>query len=101
MSRALCEAVMRIVPMIGITLGGLLLSSCAGTGHMIGETIPAWAGGLPADAPPRRGTPGYEAYIQQVDGDQAQPANAPPSQAPTATTPSPPKAPSRTDQPVR
>jgi hypothetical protein len=26
------------------------------------DLIPAWAGGLPADAPPRPGTPEYEAY---------------------------------------
>ncbi|WP_398468433.1 hypothetical protein [Tardiphaga sp.] len=26
------------------------------------DLIPSWAGGLPADAPPRPGTPEYEAY---------------------------------------
>lgn len=28
------------------------------------DLIPAWAGGLPADAPPRPGTPEYEAYLR-------------------------------------
>jgi hypothetical protein len=38
------------------------LSSCAGdrtTGERIAD-MPHWLGGLPADAPPRRGTPEYD-----------------------------------------
>jgi hypothetical protein len=94
------EVAICIVSIIGITLGGLLLSSCASTGHFIGDHLPEWAGGLPADAPPRRGTPGYETYIQHVDGDQAQPANAAPAQPSTATSPPPATARERIDQPV-
>jgi hypothetical protein len=89
--------------MIGITLGGLLLSSCSTTGNAIGDHLPAWAGGLPADAPPRRGEPGYDAYMRQVDGEQGQPANAPPGQAPNAAaTAGPPTRPPRAqaDQPI-
>lgn len=86
--------------MIGIALSGLLLSSCASAGHFIGDTLPEWAGGLPADAPPRRGTPGYQTYIQHVDGDQAQPANAAPAQTSTVATSPPPAAREQIDQPV-
>jgi hypothetical protein len=101
--RAKREAIMRIVSMIGITLGSLLLSSCGSTSSFIGDHLPEWAGGLPADAPPRRGEPGYQTYMQQVDGDQNAPANAtsPPPPAPAAANPPPPKAPGRVNQPVR
>jgi hypothetical protein len=94
---------MRIVLVIGITMGGLLLSSCGSTSSFIGDHLPEWAGGLPADAPPRRGEPGYQTYMQQVDGDQNAPANAasPPQQAPTTANSPPPKAPGRNNQPVR
>ena len=86
--------------MIGITLGALLLSSCGSTSNFIGDTLPEWAGGLPADAPPRRGTPGYQTYIQQVDGDRVPPANAPPPQASTPPNPPPPPAHGQVDQPI-
>lgn len=98
-SRCRREAVMRIASIISITLSGLLLSSCGSAGHFIGESIPVWAGGLPSDVPPRRGAPGYDTYIQHVDGDQAQPANAAPAQTSTVATP-PPKAREQVDQPV-
>jgi hypothetical protein len=44
----------------------LALSSCASGGRTPGEHIadmPYWMGGLPADAPPRRGTPEYDAML--------------------------------------
>jgi hypothetical protein len=95
------EPIMRIVSMIGITVGGLLLSSCASTGgNFIGDHLPEWAGGLPADAPPRRGTPGYQDYIRQVDGERSQPANAAPPQTSTPANAPSPKAPQQVDQPV-
>jgi hypothetical protein len=31
----------------------------------MGAYIPQWAGGLPADAPPRPGTPEYDAYMKE------------------------------------
>lgn len=30
----------------------------------MGDYIPQWAGGLPADAPPRPGTPQYDAWMR-------------------------------------
>jgi hypothetical protein len=86
--------------MIGITVLSLLLSSCGSTSNFVGDHLPAWAGGLPSDAPPRRGTPGYDSYIRQVDGEHGQPADAPPPQASPAQNPSPAKAPDQIDQPV-
>jgi hypothetical protein len=48
-----------------LCLAVLSLSSCAG-GRTVGEHIadmPPWMGGLPADAPPRRGTPEYDEFM--------------------------------------
>lgn len=48
-----------------------------------GDYIPQWAGGLPADAPPRPGTPQYDAWMKErerkrllpaADRDKEQPA---------------------------
>lgn len=49
------------------------------------DAIPAWAGGLPSDAPPRAGTPEYDAYMRERErkrllpaaerGDDAKPAS--------------------------
>jgi hypothetical protein len=40
----------------------------------IGDTIPQWAGGLPKDVPPRRGTPEYDAYMQERERKRTEPA---------------------------
>ena len=45
------------------------------------DHVPHWAGGTPADAPPRPGTPQYEEYRRQVEGNAAQ-AGAAPQPAP-------------------
>lgn len=41
-----------------------VLSSCTSAG--VGDYVPNWAGGLPKNAPPRPGTPEYDAYIQKL-----------------------------------
>jgi len=51
------------------------LSSCAGA-RTAGERIadmPHWMGGLPADAPPRRGTPEYDEMMTKRAQDAARP----------------------------
>jgi hypothetical protein len=82
------EAIMRIALMIGVVVGGLMLSSCASTGHFIADTLPPWAGGLPPDAPPRQGTPGYRDYLRGISGEDtaAAPATTAPATAVPATT---------------
>jgi hypothetical protein len=57
----------------------------------VSDAIPAWAGGIPADAPPRPGTLKYDEYMRERErmrllpaserdetskGDQAQPGQA-------------------------
>jgi hypothetical protein len=39
-----------------------LLVGCTTTGSNPVADMPAWMGGLPADVPPRPGTPAYEAW---------------------------------------
>jgi len=75
---------MRIVCVIGVVLGGVLLASCSSTGAVIGDNLPEWAGGLPKGTPPRRGEPGYDAYLREISGDRATAAPQ------TAAQPNPP-----------
>jgi hypothetical protein len=58
-----------------LCLAVLSLSSCAG-GRTVGEHIadmPPWMGGLPADAPPRRGSPEYDAWMAKRAQEAATP----------------------------
>jgi hypothetical protein len=60
------------------------LCGCASTRSLvsgtIADTIPEWAGGLPADAPPRPGTPGYEKFEKDLNAELAAPKNVKPAQ---------------------
>lgn len=40
----------------------------------MGDYVPQWAGGLPADAPPRPGTPQYDAYMKERERKRLLPA---------------------------
>jgi hypothetical protein len=57
---------------VALLILGTALASCASgayetnVGKVI-DTIPEWAGGLPKGAPPRPGTPEYEAYRKRID----------------------------------
>ena len=50
---------------------GLLMSGCAG-GKQIAD-IPHWMGGLPEGAPPRPGTPEYDAWMAKRAEEAARP----------------------------
>jgi hypothetical protein len=39
-----------------------------------GDYVPSWAGGLPANAPPRPGTPEYDAWAKENERRRAMPA---------------------------
>jgi hypothetical protein len=62
-----------LIPLIA-TAAALSLSSCASTGPNMGDLIPQWAGGLPADAPPRPGTPQYDAFMKERERRRQMPA---------------------------
>jgi hypothetical protein len=51
------------------------------------DLIPAWAGGLPADAPPRPGTAEYDAYVKQREAQKLMQTQGQPGPDP-ATSPS-------------
>jgi len=60
------------------SLAGLALCGCSSINEKlaagVGDTLPHWAGGLPADVPPRRGTPEYEAYMKEREKKRLEPA---------------------------
>jgi hypothetical protein len=80
---------MRLALMIGVAASALMLSSCASrSSNFIADNLPEWAGGLPPDAPPRQGAPGYPAYLRSISGEEgANTAAAPAPTAPAATAP--------------
>lgn len=55
--------------LLSCSLGGCGSISSFMAGGMA-DLIPAWAGGLPADAPPRPGSPEYDAYMKQRENAQ-------------------------------
>jgi hypothetical protein len=72
-----------IATIVALALAGFALGGCGTINEKLadgmGNYIPKWAGGLPADAPPRRGTPEYDAYIRETKEREAkrlQPAAA-------------------------
>lgn len=40
----------------------------------VSDAIPVWAGGMPADAPPRPGTPKYDEYMSERERRRLTPA---------------------------
>jgi hypothetical protein len=42
----------------------------------MGDVIPQWAGGLPADAPPRPGTAKYDEFMRERERKRLEPAPA-------------------------
>lgn len=57
-----------------LCLACVLLSSCAGKtpGEQFAD-MPHWMGGEPAGVPPRRGTPGYDAWMAARAEEAARP----------------------------
>jgi hypothetical protein len=61
----------------------ILAGSLSGCGNIneklaegIGDYVPRWAGGLPADAPPRPGTAKYEEFVKERERRRLEPAVA-------------------------
>ena len=72
-----------ITVIAAFALAATILGGCSSInerlGPVVGEAIPQWAGGLPKDVPPRRGTPEYDAYMQERERKRLEPA--PPANA--------------------
>lgn len=66
--------VRRVTALIGLSLVACSLAGCGSVSSFMAggmaDLIPAWAGGLPADAPPRPGTPEYDSYMRQREQQQ-------------------------------
>ena len=69
-----------IVAVVALALAGLALCGCASINEKVTsgvvDSIPQWIGGLPAGVPPRRGTPEYDAYMQERERKRLEPAVA-------------------------
>jgi len=69
-----------IVTITALALAGALIGGCSSINERIGpavaDTLPAWVGGLPKDAPPRKGTPEYDAFMKEQERKRLEPAPA-------------------------
>lgn len=71
--------VRQISLLIGIALQAWGLAGCGTINERVAggvsDMIPAWAGGLPADAPPRPGTAKYDEYMRERERKRLLPAS--------------------------
>jgi hypothetical protein len=65
-------------PVLSALLLAAALSGCGtineGMTAAMGDYVPQWAGGLPADAPPRPGTARYDAWMKEREKNRLLPA---------------------------
>ncbi len=73
---------MRFRPLAIAAAASLLATGLAGcasvnekVGAAMGDYIPQWAGGLPADAPPRPGTAKYDEWMKERERNRLLPAS--------------------------
>jgi len=65
----------RILVMLVIALCAPVLSACVTSGGVgVGDLVPHWAGGLPADAPPRPGSAKYDEWMAERERQRQIPA---------------------------
>ena len=64
----------RFVLLLTVLAAASCLSGCASSGSNVGDLIPQWAGGEPADVPPRPGTPKYDAFMKERERRRQMPA---------------------------
>ncbi len=67
-----------ISTIIALLLAGAAVSGCAGINEKaaaaMGDDVPQWAGGQPADAPPRPGTAKYDEFMRERERKRLMPA---------------------------
>jgi hypothetical protein len=67
-----------IVTVAALSLAGLAMAGCGTVNERVAagvsDAIPAWAGGLPADAPPRPGTAKYDEFMRERERRRLMPA---------------------------
>jgi hypothetical protein len=68
----------QIAALFAVALLAMGLSGCAGINEKfaagVSDAIPAWAGGMPADAPPRPGTAKYDEFMRERERKRLMPA---------------------------
>jgi hypothetical protein len=68
-------AIVLAVPLLVCGLGGCgTINEKLAAG--MSDAIPAWAGGMPADAPPRPGTAKYDEFMRERERKRLEPAPA-------------------------
>jgi hypothetical protein len=73
----------------GLVVAALVTCGLGGCGTINGylaaglsDVIPKWAGGLPADAPPRPGTAKYDEFMREQEEKRLRPAPEKPADSP-------------------
>jgi hypothetical protein len=70
----------QLAAVVALTLLAIGLGGCGTINEKItdgvGDYIPQWLGGLPADAPPRPGSPKYDEFMKQRERERLEPAPA-------------------------
>lgn len=81
-------------PVVTIIAAALACGSLAGCGAInervaagVSDAIPAWAGGMPADAPPRPGTAEYDEFMRERERKRLLPASEQVEEAKSPPTP--------------
>jgi pantoate kinase len=69
----------RLAALIASALLACSIVGCSSVNEKLsagmGDVIPQWAGGLPADAPPRPGTAQYDEYMKERERNRLLPAD--------------------------
>lgn len=67
-----------IATIVALSLAGFALAGCGTINEKlaagVSDAIPAWAGGIPADAPPRPGTAKYDEFMKERERKRLMPA---------------------------
>lgn len=85
----------QLLTCLAVLLLGSSLAGCASINEKaaaaMGDYVPQWAGGLPADAPPRPGTAKYDEWMKERERLRQMPADQRPqdAQAQASTTSKP------------
>lgn len=68
-----------IVTIVALSLAGFALTGCGTINEKlaagVSDAIPAWAGGIPADAPPRPGSAKYDEFMKERERKRLMPAS--------------------------
>jgi hypothetical protein len=94
---------LRFASLFAVALAACALGGCGTINEKVaagmGDYVPQWLGGLPADAPPRPGPAKYDEWMKERERQRLQPA--PPANATDAnSSPSAPSTPSAAPNPA-